>query len=607
MVCPVRKQAISTKGNPPTHNGRSSADTLPSVHWLLGLAFALAVVSYYPTLQYGFVFDDVPQILENPAIQSWSSVPQYFTAHVGEGVYPGARGSFYRPLFLIWLRLNYILFNVSPWGWHLASLLAHLGAVWIFFLLVRQWTADGLVAGWAALLFAVHPIHIESVSWISAVPEILFAMPGMGAIFAYLCFRRTKRRSLLGISVLLYGVALLAKETAIVIWPVIFICGTWLDRVAVREGHSNSWSANAKVQSLFAATTAAYFGLRLVALRGITGEITHTIREVVCSLPSISWFYLEKLALPIRLSEIYFDPEAWSFASPHFYLSLIAVSTIALGLLLWASKSKPAVLPVLLLGLPLIPPLLGVSVFPRHDLTHDRYLYLPSAGACMLLALALRVGLHAAKPSASKLNSLIGTSIIGMLSLVFVLSVRAQEMHYRDDVALFARSVQLFPESARAWGLLGEEYMTRGRYKDGIDAFHRAQSLEPDLLLTNYRLGAAYYVVHDMPSAEAYLQRALSSYHDPDVVTRDYVLYRLGLSQYAQGKMPQAEGTLRRATALQPKGFGYHMALGATLKYQGNLREAKRQFELELQLGPDQQASALLQSVDAELSAGTPY
>jgi len=135
----------SAKRNPRTES--SSAPALSTGYWSLGLSIALAVVSYYPVLHYGFVFDDVQQIIENPAIRSWSNVPQYFTAQVGAGVFPGVKGSFYRPLFLIWLRLNYILFQVSPWGWHLTSLLAHLGAIWMFFALVRQRTGDGTVAG----------------------------------------------------------------------------------------------------------------------------------------------------------------------------------------------------------------------------------------------------------------------------------------------------------------------------------------------------------------------------------------------------------------------------------------------------------------------------
>jgi protein O-mannosyl-transferase len=602
------EQTTKPKVGQRVRDRKSTAHSLPTGYWLLGLALLLAVVSYWPTLRYGFVFDDIQQIVENPAIKSWSSVPQYFTAHVGAGMFPGVRGSFYRPLFLIWLRLNYILFKVSPWGWHLTSLLAHLGAVWMFFALVRQRVKDGIVAGWAALLFAVHPIHIEAVAWISAVPEILFALAGMGAIYAYVRFRQEKRPSLLGLSVFLYAVALLAKETAIVIWPAIFISEFGisefgLDRSHDRQGDARGRFAKAKAQLPFAAVTAAYFALRSFALHGMRGEVTHTFREVVCSAPSITWFYLQKLVLPIRLSQIYFYPEHWSFASLQFFLPLIALCAVAVFIFLWVWKSRSAAFPALLLALSLIPPLLGVSVFPPHDLAHNRYLYLPSAGACMLLALALQKAIDSGSLTVNFKGHRMGTAIVAVLSLVFVVGIWTQEGPYRDNVALFTHSVEIAPESAMAWGLLGEEYMTSGKYNEGIAAFHTAQTLHPDVLLNNYRLGAAYYLVQNMPLAETYFQRALLSYHDPDVVTYDYVLYRLGLSQYAQDKMPEAEATLRRATELEPKGFGYHLALGATLKYEGHVDEAKKQLELELQLGPDQEASTLLQTVNSELSA----
>jgi len=575
-------------------SGRSATGGLASGYWLLALSFVLALIAYYPTLQYGFVFDDVQQIVENPAIRSWSGVPQYFSAHVGAGVFPWVKGSFYRPLFLLWLRFNYIFFQASPWGWHLTSLLAHLAAVWMFFTLVRQWTRDGLVAGWAALLFAVHPIHIEPVAWISAVPEILFTIAGMGSIYTYFRFRQEGRPKLLGVSVALYATALFSKETAFVIWPVMLICQRWLDAADSQE-ESSQWRTRVKEQFPFAAVTAVYFVLRFFALNGMRGDVTHSLREVLCAAPSVTWFYVRKLLLPVQLSQIYYDPDVWSFSSPHFFVPLIAVLFIVAGLTYWAFKSRDATLPTILLGLSLVPPLMGVCVFPRHDLVHNRYVYLPSAGACMLIALALR---KAADPALQFLKAKTATAIVVVFSFGALLPIWIQEQPYHDNIALFAHSVEIAPQSAMAWGLLGEEYMTLGRNDAGILAFQRAQALEPNVLLNNYRLAAAYYEVRNMPWAEAYFERALNTYKNPDVVTYDYCLYRLGLAQYAQGKMPEAEATLRRATDLQPGGFGYHVALGAALKSEGKLVEARRQFERELQLGPDSDASALLKAID---------
>jgi tetratricopeptide (TPR) repeat protein len=194
---------------------------------------------------------------------------------------------------------------------------------------------------------------------------------------------------------------------------------------------------------------------------------------------------------------------------------------------------------------------------------------------------------------------------IAAVALALVFAVRAQEPPYRDNLALFTRAVQISPNSAAAWDFLGDELMRLGRSPEGIAAFRRAQALEPNDFETNYRLGAAYYLVQDMAPAEVFFQHAVNSYHEREIISYDYTLYRLGLSQYAQGKMQLAEATLRGAVELDPKMVGYHLALGAALRYQGKLSEAKKQLELELSLEADPEASKMLDEVDASLNSST--
>jgi len=573
---------------------------------LLGLSLLLAVVAYWPVLEYGFVFDDTQQITQNPALTSWSYLPQYFTAHVWEGVFPGGNGNYYRPLFLLWLRLNYVLFKLAPWGWHLTSLLAHLAATGMVFLVLRQWTGDGVAAGWGALLFSVHPIHIEAVAWVSAVPEALFTVSGLGAIYAYLRYRQKGGWVPWVLSSLLYEISLLTKETAIVIWPIIIACDGWLERDRRSKVWPEELLAIARRQVPFAAATAAYIGLRLHALQGVVGSTpTYTPGEVFQAAPSLLWFYLKKLVVPSGLSQLYFDSGTGSIGSSHFYLPLLLVCATGGGLLLAGWKSRVAAFPGLLLAVSLLPPVLAVSVFPRHDLAHDRYLYLPSVGACMLFAVAVR-------KIESNGNLLKGIQArwfvhltVAAVAMVFAFSVRAQETPYRNNLTLFTHAVQISPNSAAAWGFLGEELMTQRRYQDGIYAFQRAQALEREDFLTNFRLGSAYYWVQDMPSAEVFLQAAVNNYGAASIRSYDYALYRLALAQYAQNKMPLAEATLRRAVELNSKARGYHLALGAALKHEGRLRDARDQLQLELALGADPETSAVLAEVDAGLNSGT--
>ena len=92
-------------------------DSLAGSWWGIALVLALTFAAYTPTLRYGFVHDDRGQIVENPAVHSWGALPTYFSAQVWAAVMPEELGNYYRPLFLIWLRINDAVFGQRAWGW----------------------------------------------------------------------------------------------------------------------------------------------------------------------------------------------------------------------------------------------------------------------------------------------------------------------------------------------------------------------------------------------------------------------------------------------------------------------------------------------------------
>ena len=172
---------------------------------------------------------------------------EYFTSYVWAQI-PGGPSSFYRPLFVVWLRLNFILSEMSPWGWHLLSIAKHLLVAVLLGLLVWKLLRDRIAALLAAILFALHPAHAESVAWVT-VPDPLMAAASLGSLFFYLEYAervaeqaqasvgksakksrkqaRDKSRertatAWLGASVGAFLTGLLAKETAIVLIPVLF-------------------------------------------------------------------------------------------------------------------------------------------------------------------------------------------------------------------------------------------------------------------------------------------------------------------------------------------------------------------------------------------------
>ena len=133
----------------------------PSVRWpsprlLTGIVLGLTFAVYAQTLGFQFVHDDVGQIVENPAVQSWHYLAQYFTAQVWAGVTPELLGNYYRPLFLIWLRLNDAVFGLHPWAWHLTTLLLHVAVTGLVYLLAWRIVKDRWTALLAALIFGLH-------------------------------------------------------------------------------------------------------------------------------------------------------------------------------------------------------------------------------------------------------------------------------------------------------------------------------------------------------------------------------------------------------------------------------------------------------------------
>src|SRR3984893_18299254 len=188
---------------------------------LLSLVGLVTFVVYSGTLSFDFVWDDWPQIVNSPIIRSWSNLPRAFGSDLW---YHVARHQvYYRPLFVAWSMLNYSLFGLKPWGWHLGALLLHVCAVFSMFWLVRRLGLDYWSAALATLIFALHPVHIEPVSWVSAASDTMVTIFVALSFVAYLDGRggeetipASRRRMAWRVaSLAFFACALLTKEMAV--------------------------------------------------------------------------------------------------------------------------------------------------------------------------------------------------------------------------------------------------------------------------------------------------------------------------------------------------------------------------------------------------------
>ncbi|MGB7026921.1 MAG: hypothetical protein WBD72_06475, partial [Candidatus Acidiferrum sp.] len=177
---PIRPQNSSAPASP-----AKAKDLLsPKAALIAALVLVAALFAIYsPALDFQFILDD-HRFTGDPRLQSSGHLWEYFTSFVWAQI-PGGPLSFYRPLFLLWLRLNFILAGASPWGWHLLSITKHTSVAVLLGLLVWKLLRDRVAALMAAALFALHPAQTESVAWVT-VPDPLMAAAVLGAVLLYL-------------------------------------------------------------------------------------------------------------------------------------------------------------------------------------------------------------------------------------------------------------------------------------------------------------------------------------------------------------------------------------------------------------------------------------
>jgi len=557
---------------------------------ILSIVLLAPLAVYISALRYQFVFDDPDQIVYNAAVHSANSIPHYFTSDVSPHANADEVGNFYRPVFLLWLLVNYKIGGLNPVWWHATSLSVHLLAILLVYLLAFRLSRDELLAGGSALLFGLHPVHIEAVAWVSGVTEPLLAVFFLSS---FLCFIRSRERGLpsrrrwwLSASLGLYVVAILEKETAIALPAVIFFYN-WLFEAndERREGepkkdHGRLFGSLASALPYFG-LTAVYLGARFLALKGLGHAITPlSLKTMILTWPSVWMFYVRLLVWPIGLSAFYDTPYITSLSIRDFVAPVLVIGIIAATLYFWSRSSRLVGFFSIWILLPILP-LLNVSVFKDGEIAHDRYLYLPSIGFCVLLAVAVR----RLKLGSTRFHGMLIAQVLVFLGLAcfFGLATWSQESIWASDLSLASRGVAIAPHNVIAANNLGKELALRGDYNSAIPLFRQVTDRKAGYWLAHFNLGYVYYRVGNLLEAERYLKKAI------ELNPKDAAGYRiLGYTLLEMGRVDDAEPALLRAIDLRPEAPNQHYALGTILKKKGNLDGALKEFKLELTFNPNQ-------------------
>ncbi len=556
----------------------------------MAVVLLATAAAYFWTLRFGFVYDDLGQIVSNPLVQSWRYVPMYFRGNVW--MQQSALGNYYRPVFLTWLLLNHTLFGLHPALWHLTNLLAHLGATALVYVLTLRLTREQKVAAIAALIFGVHPVHVESVAWISGVTEPLLALLMIPSFLAFMNYRENKAGKWLGVSIALFAAALLAKETAVILPGLlvayVLLCPgvDWKKRV----------TDAVKGVAPFVVVTLIYLVVRAGALQGIAHRTVDIPASVsLYTLPSVLWFYLKQLCLPVGLSAFYDTPYvthvSWKYLLAPLLGVVVMLAVIAMAW--WKSRSPVVGMAAVWMLLPLAP-VMNLSLLPMGDFVHDRYLYLPSIGFAILVAMAM-----AKLDDISIAPQYASAAVAGAIAVAMIAGTITQSLPWRDDIPLYVRGMRIAPNNDLPRNKLAATFVARGMYDKGIRMYEFVLAVDPDYWYANYKMGYAQYMTGHPDKAEQYLARCVAVNAVPDA------LYYLGLSATKLKKYDQAESALREAIKRDPKAPGYEFALGMAMKEQGKLQPALESFRAELAANPnDAGTQAQIDDLIARLNSG---
>ena len=335
----------------------------------------------------------------------------------------------------------------------------------------------------------------------------------------------------------------------------------------------------------FLVASAAYFGARSLVLHRFGTELArHTWKEVLFTGLDLLRFYAMKLLFPVHLSPFYGNSVFGSLTIKILVTALFVVALIALALRISIQREPLVALASSLIVLPLIPALVGVRIFRDGDLAHDRYLYLPSVGLCLLVGLLFKY--LWTRPGSRRW--LVG-GVAGVLLVVLLGLNLSQQRFYHDDEAFYKRGLEVAPNNTLVAGFLGSYYFRQGKFDLGVQQFRHTYEVSPDNPDVSYRYARALFEAGKFDEAEPLLSKLSGETAIPE--PRQSVLkVALGQTQIRLNKLSAAQATLEPLLATNDNLRELHRTLGTLYEMEGRLYDASHEYEREYQVSGDLQA-----------------
>ena len=578
------------------------------------IVFTAALVVYLPSLGSGFVnWDDAKYVYENTNIRSLAG--GFFSWAASAVVV-----SNWHPLTMLSHAVDYAIWGLNPAGHHLTSIVLHaVNSVLVFALVIaltrRAWTGEGEARSWrddgafiaalgAALLFALHPLRVESVAWVSERKDVLSALFYLLSVLAYLRYSAGKRLYY-ALSLVALALALMSKPMAVSLPFVLILIDLYLlkkgdlRRIFIEKVPFFAISVLAVIATFWAQSSGA-------------GLASGAAYPLLVRLPVAAYsylFYIYKTVFPATLAPYYPYPLDAGF-SGRFLASIAAL--VIISALLWALKGRAtfrALWALWLYFLITLLPVIGI-VQVGKQMAADRYTYLPAIALFMAAAL----GGSRLYIRGGKRRSLVAAAFVVVLCLYTVKTVK-QEAVWKDSISLWNHELSLYPYQLPAfYNSRGNAYEKMGKTALALADYETTVKLDPTYALAYRNRGDIYQERGELKRAmeeysmavrldpsmdEAWYNRAflLQSAGDLEGAVSDYSrviglrpalinpLMNRGISLAIMGRLEEAASDFERAAALEPGNMEAHYNLGLVYKDLGRGAVAVVHFERAYRLG----------------------
>lgn len=588
------REIVKSKAQKGPRTGRVSegpADMTPRWgHYLIpSLVVLLTLAAFLPTLKNGFVNWDDPDIVpENLHIRGlgWTQLRWMFTTF-----YMGH----YQPLSWLSYGMDYLFWGMNPFGYHLTNLLLHATNALLFYFVAVRLLVLGLPnvssagrfslpvsAAFAALFFAVHPLRVESVAWVTERRDVLSALFLLWTVLCYLradVAARARARWMI-LVVALYSLSLLSKASGITL-PIVLLI---LDVYPLRGlgGGAEKWFGPGAKRVWLEKTPffllAITFGIIALMAQQEAGALKPLHRyDVLSRLAQALFgiaFYLWKTVFPLSLSPLYELPARIGFLDWPFLMS--GVVALALSVALYVVRRRwLAGFACWAYYLAVLAPVLGIAQ-SGPQLVADRYSYLSCLAWAMLAGAGLFYLWNLWRQIFFPVTVVAAVVLVGLGVLTW-----RQAQVWHDSERLWRHALSIGYESSIVHGNLGEELLGREKLAEAIAHFRRALEIDPNYADAHSNLGSALFAQGELEGAIDHFRRAL----EIDPAHADAHV-NLAVALEKQGALEEALVHFRRGADLNPSDTRIQVKVGISLAARGELEDAKKYLYRAVELNP---------------------